>query len=69
MGLRSFHLVFISLSSLLLVGFGAWCLGYFPTLREAIYLWIGSLSVVLGLGIAAYGAWFYVKTKRLRITE
>jgi hypothetical protein len=69
MGLRSFHLFFIFLASLVLLGFGAWCLEYYGGLKQGIYLWVGGGSVALGIATGVYGIWFYCKTKKLGLVE
>jgi len=65
MNLRAFHIVFIVLSTLLAFGFGVWCLGFRPQGANGVYLGMGIVSFVVGLGLAAYGTWFLKKAKGL----
>jgi hypothetical protein len=66
MSLKKFHIVFITLSTLCLVGFGAWCFfgtfqltyGFVGDLMKFKYL-TGTISIVLGLITSIYGVWFY----------
>ena len=56
MSLRFFHILFIVLAALLAVGIGVWALrGPGP-----LY---GTLSVVAGIGLAAYAVWYARKTR------
>ena len=56
MSLKGFHIVFITLSTLCLVGFAVWTLAsdVGPAIRT-----IGACSAVLGVALAVYGSWFY----------
>lgn len=56
MSLKGFHIVFITLSTLCLVGFAVWTMAtdVGPLVRLT-----GCLSAALGLALAAYGSWFY----------
>ncbi|MFL2479495.1 MAG: hypothetical protein ACJ0K4_08095 [Verrucomicrobiales bacterium] len=77
MSLKKFHILFITLSTLCLVGFGAWCFfgnfqltnGFAGDLMKFKYL-CGITSIVLGLITSIYGVWFYrKKIKYFEITE
>ncbi|MDX1630391.1 MAG: hypothetical protein R3234_00880 [Thermoanaerobaculia bacterium] len=59
MSLKAFHIVFVSLSTLLALGFGVW------TLREpaGAYRWLGWISLVLAVLFPVYGWWFLRKMK------
>ena len=58
MSLKWFHIVFISLSMLVSLGFGVW--GLF---NQQVTLGIASLAASAGLCV--YGAYFLEKAKRL----
>lgn len=64
MSLKSFHVVFISASTLLAFALAAWCFGAGdgpdPGRTAA-----GIASVAAGLGLAAYETWFLKKMRRL----
>jgi membrane protein implicated in regulation of membrane protease activity len=57
MSLKSVHLLFISLASLLAFGFGIWCL------RRGEYSALGLMAILLGVGLVAYGMWFVRKIR------
>jgi len=54
--LKGFHIVFITLATLCLVGFAVW------TVVSDVSLFVrlgGGLSALLGVVLAIYGSWFY----------
>jgi len=64
MSLKGFHVVFVSASALLAFGFALWCLAAVPD-PGAGRIVAGATSVVAGLGLVAYEAWFLRKMRRL----
>jgi hypothetical protein len=64
-GLRSFHLLFISLSVLLAAFVAAWATGQYRLEHEAVYLVWGSTAIAAGGALAVYGTTFQRKTKHL----
>jgi hypothetical protein len=64
MSLKDFHVVFISASVLLALGFGAWCLVVAPQAEG----W-GPLPAIVSFAASAvlvgYEAWFLRKARRL----
>lgn len=64
MSLKSFHLLFISLSVLLCFGFAVWALKAFAAHKTGIYLAEGIGSIGLGLLLIIYEIWFFLKLKR-----
>jgi hypothetical protein len=67
MSLKGFHIVFITVSTLLAIGSGAWCL-WIDSTHGAPAFRIGAIfSFVAALVLVGYGIWFYRKMKRLRI--
>jgi len=63
MSLKAFHILFITLSTLLAFGFGAWCLDSHGTQSNSAPLGLGVGSIGLGLGLIGYGIWFLRKLK------
>ena len=58
MDLKKFHILFITLATLCLVGFGLWC--FAPRFDKPVGLVpAGVLSILLGIATAVYGMWFY----------
>lgn len=67
MSLKGFHIVFISVSTLLALGVGAWCLWVNSIAGAPVYL-AGSIGAfTTAVGLIVYGVYFYRKMKRLRI--
>ena len=67
MSLKGFHIVFITVSTLLALGTGAWCL-WIDSIHGTPAFRIGAIcSFAAALGLISYGIWFYRKMKRLRI--
>jgi hypothetical protein len=63
MSLKAFHICFVSLASALAFAFAGWALPQPPA--GAGYRTMGLLSLVVGVGLIAYGFWFWKKIKRL----
>lgn len=67
MSLKIFHIVFITLSTLLAFGCGMWCLwvnslGAAPSyIAGAVFAFASALALII------YGCWFWRKMKRLRL--
>ena len=59
MSLKAFHIVFVTLATLLAAGFAAWALRE-PT---GSYRWLGVLSVAAAVALPVYGWWFLRKMK------
>jgi hypothetical protein len=67
MSLKGFHIVFITVSTLLALGAGAWCL-WIDSVHGSPAFRLGAIgSFLAGLVLISYGIWFYRKMKRLRI--
>lgn len=61
MSLKWFHIVFITLSTLLLIGFGVWSL-----FNQHVAMGIGSLAASAAL--CAYGNYFLQKARRMGLS-
>ena len=67
MSLKGFHIVFITFSTLLALGAGAWCL-WIDSIHGAPGFRLGAIgSFFAALALISYGIWFWRKMKRLRI--
>ena len=67
MSLKGFHIVFITVSTLLALGAGVWCL-WVDSMHGTPAFRIGAIcSFAAGLALICYGIYFYRKMKRLRI--
>lgn len=66
MSLKAIHVVFIAASTLLSIGFAAWCLkNYFDGLGTKVDLWMGIGSVGVAVSLVCYGVHFLKKLKNV----
>jgi hypothetical protein len=65
MGLRAFHLFFISLSVVLTAFSAAWAVGQYRVEHDTIYVVATAGAVALAAGLMWYGAAFQRKTRNL----
>lgn len=67
MSLKVFHIVFITVSTLLALGVGAWCI-WVDRIHGAPAFRVGAIcSFIAATTLMIYGVWFYRKMKRLGI--
>ena len=66
MSLKVFHLVFITLSTLLAWMFGVWCVWSHTQSPNSGLLMMGMVSFVTGAGLIVYERWFVRKMKQAR---
>jgi uncharacterized protein (DUF58 family) len=67
MSLKGFHIVFITVSTLLALGAGAWCL-WVDSISGTPHFRTGAICSFIAAGaLIVYGIWFFRKMKRLRI--
>ena len=67
MSLKAFHIVFISISVLLAMGFAAWEIKGFVTAGNTGQLMAGIVSVLIAIGLSIYGVRFMKKLKHVRM--
>ncbi len=67
MSLKGFHILFITCSTLLALGCGAWCIWVNLVEGVPIYLAGAIGSFAAAAALVVYGIWFYRKMKRLQI--
>ncbi|MEO8429726.1 MAG: hypothetical protein ABI651_21775 [Verrucomicrobiota bacterium] len=66
MSLKAFHIIFITASTLLAFGFGAWSLAvYFTANGGTLDFVLGSASVGAGIALIVYGKYFLKKLKNI----
>ena len=65
MSLKAFHIFFITISVLLCLGFGAWCLNSDYTHGRVTYAIAGYISFGLGVLLALYEIVFLKKFKEV----
>jgi len=61
MGIKNFHIVFVTVSSLLCFGFGGWSWRYAEANQTGGYRMLGAASFGAGVALIAYGFWFWKK--------
>lgn len=65
MGLRAFHLLFISLSVMLAAFSAAWAVGQYRLEHETIYAVTTAGAIAIAAGLMWYGTVFQRKTRNL----
>lgn len=65
MSLKAFHIFFITISVLLCLGFGAWCISSDYTHGRAAYAIAGYISFGLGALLVLYEIMFLKKFKEM----
>lgn len=63
MSLKAIHILFITLSTLLTLGFGAWCMRTHFAEGNGLFLTFGLFSFAAAVALVAYGFWFLRKLK------
>ncbi len=64
MSLRAFHIVFVTLSTLLFVFLAVWAFG-FAGEKSVMVTGLGVLGAIGGVGMPVYGVYFYRKSRKL----
>jgi hypothetical protein len=67
MSLKGFHIVFITVTTLLALSLGAWCLAVNRVAGAPVYLAGAIFCFAAAAALLTYGVWFYRKMKRLRL--
>ena len=65
MGLKAFHVVFITFSVLLTVGFGVWGVHDFSQSGSWVHLSLGMGSFAGSVMLVGYGVWFLRKLQNV----
>ncbi|WP_193214452.1 hypothetical protein [Luteolibacter marinus] len=64
MSLRAFHIVFVTVSTLLFVFLAVWALAFAKD-QSAIITALGAVSAIAAVGMPVYGAFFYKKVRNI----
>ncbi len=65
MSLKAFHIVFVTVSTLLAFGFGLWGINQYQQQMEPSYLIMGGGSLLAGATLIVYGRYVLKKLKRI----
>lgn len=65
MSLRFFHLVFITISTLLCLGIAGWEYQNFRASGASAHLVGVGVTTICAIALMSYGVWFFRKSKRL----
>ena len=65
MSLKSFHLIFITIVSLITVFFGYWCYNEWSLYNDAKYIILSILSIIFCIGLIFYSKWFLKEISRI----
>jgi len=63
MSLKAFHIVFVTVSTILCFGFAAWAIREYLHARGMGYLIAGLSALVVAAALVAYGRWFLRKLR------
>ena len=65
MSLKAFHIVFITVSTVLAAGFGLWSLQNYFAGEDGLNLIFGIGSLLAGVALVIYGKYFLKKLKKV----
>ena len=66
MNLKTFHIVFVTISTLMSFGFGGWCWHYADANQSPGFRALAAISFVIGIGLIFYGFWFLKKINTMQ---
>ena len=67
MSLKSFHIIFILVSSLFSIIFSYWCYNQWSLYEDSQYLVYLSIGIVLCVSLLVYGRWFLKEITELNV--
>ena len=67
MSLKSFHIIFILVSSLFSIIFSCWCYNQWSLYEDNQYLVYLSIGIVLCVSLLVYGRWFLKEIAELNV--
>ena len=65
MSLKTFHVVFVTMATALMLGFAVWCFSQYGIRQEQSYLLGAGLSAVAAVALVVYGVTFLRKLRNL----
>lgn len=63
MSLKTFHIVFVVVSTILALGFGVWAFREYRVSGDGTTVWAGVGSLLAAVALVVYGFWFLRKLK------
>ncbi len=63
MSLKAFHVLFVSVSVVLSLGFAGWAFAEFRRTADKEYIWWAIAGLAAACGLIIYGRWFLRKLK------
>ena len=63
MSLKAFHILFVTVSVILAVGFGFWCVREYQFRSDVTALLLGAASFAAAIALIVYGRWFLRKLR------
>ena len=63
MSLKAFHIFFVTISTILAIGFGLWAIREYSIHHEVMSLIFGFASLLGAVVLVIYGRWFLRKLK------
>ena len=67
MSLKSFHIIFILISTLFAIFFGFWCYREWTLYENNIYLVYSLIGVILCICLFFYGKWFLKEISEINV--
>ena len=67
MSLKSFHIIFLLISSLFAVFFGLWCYREWILYENSVYLLYSLIGIILCLCLFFYGKWFLKEVSEINV--
>ncbi len=68
MSLKSFHIIFLIVSSLFSIFFGYWCFLEWTLSNDIIYLFYSLIGIALCLGLYFYFKWFLKEISKINVS-
>lgn len=64
--LKTFHIIFVTASTILTIGFGIWAIRDYRSNGDTTSLVVGVGSLIGSVGLVWYGRWFITKLKGIK---
>ncbi len=68
MSLKSFHIIFLIISTLFSIFFGYWCYSEWTITKDNIYLFYSFVGIALCFGLSIYSKWFLKEVSDINVS-